>query len=276
MMLIRILGTAAAEGWPALFCDCPACSQARDRGGKNCRTRSSLQINDDLKIDFPPDSLVHSHRYGLTFHTLRYLLFTHSHYDHLASEQLSYLIPPFALQDKTTSLHIYGSEEVLQTLQGLGDYETYRRPELFNLLTPFQSFEIPPYRVETLKAIHGTENQCLNFIISREGKQFLYASDTGYYQDETWDFLENRGKRVDLVISECTGGPGRIEYGQHMGFPNVQDFRKKAEGIGLADSRTRWIISHFSHGGGMLHEELENLVRPEGFEVAWDGMEIQL
>jgi phosphoribosyl 1,2-cyclic phosphate phosphodiesterase len=275
-MLIKILGTAAAEGWPALFCDCSACSQARSRGGKSYRTRSSLQINEDLKIDFPPDSLVHSHRYGLTFHTLKYLLFTHSHYDHLASEQLSYLIPPFALQDKTTSLRIYGTEEVLQLLQGPENWDASKRPELLNRIEPFQSFELPPYRVETLKAIHGTENQSLNFIISREGRGFLYASDTGFYQDETWEFLEKRGKRIDLVISECTGGPERIGYGQHMGFPNVQDFRKKAEEIGLTDKKTRWIISHFSHTGAMLHEELEALVKPSGFEVAWDGMEIEL
>jgi len=34
-MKVKILGTAAAEGWPALFCRCPACQRARKLGGKN-------------------------------------------------------------------------------------------------------------------------------------------------------------------------------------------------------------------------------------------------
>ena len=33
-MKIHYLGTAAAEGWPALFCDCENCRRARIEKGK--------------------------------------------------------------------------------------------------------------------------------------------------------------------------------------------------------------------------------------------------
>lgn len=72
-MKIKILGTCAAEGWPALFCNCSSCQKARQLGGKNIRTRSSLQIDDLLKIDLPPDTLVHSYKYNMKLHKLRYL-----------------------------------------------------------------------------------------------------------------------------------------------------------------------------------------------------------
>ena len=49
-MKITFLGTAAAEGIPALFCNCQCCTEARRRGGKNLRTRSQSLINDDLLI----------------------------------------------------------------------------------------------------------------------------------------------------------------------------------------------------------------------------------
>ena len=55
-MKIRYLGTAAAEGWPALFCSCPICTHAREHGGKNLRTRTQAILDDDLLIDFPPDT----------------------------------------------------------------------------------------------------------------------------------------------------------------------------------------------------------------------------
>ena len=53
-MKIQILGTAAAEGWPALFCNCEACRRAREKGGKNIRTRAGTLIDDQLLIDFRP------------------------------------------------------------------------------------------------------------------------------------------------------------------------------------------------------------------------------
>ena len=33
-MKLQYLGTAAAEGWPALFCNCSACIKAKELGGK--------------------------------------------------------------------------------------------------------------------------------------------------------------------------------------------------------------------------------------------------
>lgn len=39
-MKLQYLGTAAAEGFPGMFCNCTACERARKAGGKNIRTRS--------------------------------------------------------------------------------------------------------------------------------------------------------------------------------------------------------------------------------------------
>ena len=58
-MRIKYLGTAAAEGVPAIFCSCEVCKKARELGGRNIRTRSQAIIDDRLLIDFPPDSCVH-------------------------------------------------------------------------------------------------------------------------------------------------------------------------------------------------------------------------
>ena len=65
-MKIQYLGTAAAEGWPALFCRCKACKEAARLGGKNLRTRSQAIIDDCLLVDFPPDTYLHMLRDGLT------------------------------------------------------------------------------------------------------------------------------------------------------------------------------------------------------------------
>ena len=56
-MKILYMGTAAAEGWPGLFCSCDVCSHARKAGGRNLRTRTQAMLDDDLLLDFPPDDL---------------------------------------------------------------------------------------------------------------------------------------------------------------------------------------------------------------------------
>ena len=58
-MKIKFLGTCAAEGFPAMFCQCPVCEKAREKGGKNIRTRSQAVIDDTLLIDFPADTYMH-------------------------------------------------------------------------------------------------------------------------------------------------------------------------------------------------------------------------
>ena len=55
-MKIKFLGTAAAEGIPALFCDCAVCQNARKVGGKEIKTRSQAIVDDKILIDFPADA----------------------------------------------------------------------------------------------------------------------------------------------------------------------------------------------------------------------------
>ena len=83
-------GTAAAEGWPALFCTCDACLQARARGGKEVRSRAAYMLGDRVRVDFGPDSYLHQQKYGLAYEKLEHLLVTHSHDDHWFPKDLAY------------------------------------------------------------------------------------------------------------------------------------------------------------------------------------------
>ena len=73
-MKVQFLGTGAAEGVPAEFCDCAVCREARLRGGKEFHSRSQLLIDGELSVDFPPDAYYHSLRFGVRLAEIRYLL----------------------------------------------------------------------------------------------------------------------------------------------------------------------------------------------------------
>jgi phosphoribosyl 1,2-cyclic phosphate phosphodiesterase len=183
-MKLKILGTCAAEGWPALFCDARM-PESRKLGGKNIRTRSSLQINDDLKIDFPPDTMSHVHKYGLELHNLKYLLVSHSHSDHLAVHDLEYMMEPFALPPVFESLKIFGNGASIKRIKNAQTEKVSRHPGLLNEIHSFQELDLLPYKISTLKAMHKPDEESLNYIIEKDGKRVLYACDTGYYESST-------------------------------------------------------------------------------------------
>ena len=116
-MKLTYLGTAAAEGWPALFCRCAYCQKALEKGGRNLRTRSQAMVGDDLLIDFPADSFSHMQQNGLNFSAVKYLLITHSHMDHFSPTDLHLRSTSYYAHDLTSeTLDLYGNERVCEFL----------------------------------------------------------------------------------------------------------------------------------------------------------------
>ena len=52
MKKVTILGSAAAEGIPAMFCNCRVCMKAWKNGGKDVRMRTAYKLNDHVRVDF--------------------------------------------------------------------------------------------------------------------------------------------------------------------------------------------------------------------------------
>lgn len=269
-MRILFLGTAAAEGIPALFCECETCRIARARGGKNLRTRSSILIDDQVKIDLPPDTLHHVLTYGVDLARLQHLLITHTHADHLALSDLHYLAPGFA--ERNQPLQIYGSADCIRVLSLLPE-AVLQRMELHSL-DPFTPYQVASYIVIPILAHHREDEQCFNYIVSDGQSTILYMCDTGWYREATWRYLA--GARLDAVIAECTKAFIDAPYDTHLGLREVLQFKQRLQEIGATHSETRWAVTHFSHNGNALHEELEQFCLPQGVEVASDGWAMML
>lgn len=284
-MKIKILGTAAAEGWPALFCKCSACQKARELGGKNIRSRSSILIGKEYKVDLPPDNYLHLIKFNLSLSEVKYLFITHAHYDHydpldLAMRKYPSTLTPFPL------LRIYGNSLVkkwtfslLEIIQKGFKENTAKYNFEFQLVEPFKEFQAGKLAVFPLLANHVPNQLCYNYFFSTSQWSFLQAFDTGWYSEETWERLKKITSRrpLDLVIMDCTNG--KIETGKkggHLGVKEIIEMKEKLSSYGSLKDSCRFIATHFSHGGCLLHQELEEVLSPEGIEVAFDGMEIEL
>lgn len=278
-MRIKYLGTAAAEGWPAIFCQCDACKKARELGGKNIRRRAQVLINDDMMIDLNSDNFSFSLDYNIDLSKIAYMPITHSHSDHFIIWDLELRGSDYAHNMTTDVLNIYANKEVYSTYKYLSD--KYFEDEIKSginctYVKPFVPFKAGSYTITPLEALHKRSEDCYIYIIEQNSKRILYANDTGIFPQSTFEYLKTlKGIKFDLVSFDCTCGP-RKAGGNHMGYPDNLEVKSRLEELGLVDENTKYVITHFSHNGGMLHHELEELVKDSGFTVAYDGMEIEL
>jgi phosphoribosyl 1,2-cyclic phosphate phosphodiesterase len=266
-MKIHFLGTTAAEGFPALFCRCPHCNEARNSGGKNIRTRSSAIIDDTLKIDFPPDTLHHVLRDRIDLGLVRDLFVTHTHSDHLRAEDLEMRLPVYA-HGLDHPLHIYGHDGVVRKCR-----EAFGRPGdehmIVRRIVPFETVDTGTALVTALPANHDPDETCLLFYIEKEGKSVFYGHDTGLLPDETWSWLSRRN--LDLAILDCTNG--NLPFtGGHLNIQAVLEIRDRLREEGMLRSGGQTVVTHFSHNIGLQHKDLEAIFDSEHIIVAYDGM----
>ena len=274
-MKLKYLGTGAAEGVPAVFCNCEVCQNARKEGGRNIRTRSQALINDDLLIDFPPDTYMHYLNYNFNLHGITELLVTHSHTDHFYA--IEFEMRQGGLAHPTPEkMRIYCNKEsekkFYELLPSKFDADKY-----FEIIyaAPFVPIKIKDYTVVPLLANHDKSEECLIFLISQGNKTILYGNDTGFFPEETMDYLEKNNVYINLLSLDCTM-QSRSEGTNHMGLMDNVEMRRRLEKINAVDENTIFIANHFSHNGGWNYEKMAEEAAKVGFLTTYDGMEVEI
>lgn len=277
-MRFKYLGTAAAEGVPAMFCSCEVCSISREKGGRNLRSRSQAVIDDKLLIDFPPDTYLHIYNGGVDITNIANCIVTHSHSDHLYAKDFEMRRMGFAhLPEGAKALTVYATGPSISEVQQIIDkYELDKQGRVFaKEIKPCQPFEADGYVITALEADHDESCMPVFYIISKNGKTVLYANDTGYFPDSTWEYLSEKKIYFDFVSLDCTYGSQPYHVG-HMSFETNLDVRNRLIEIGCADKSTIFCSNHFSHNGKLTYDDLVPIAEKEGFLVAYDGMEIKI
>lgn len=277
-MRIHYLGTAAAEGWPAPFCTCNNCQRARKEKGKNYRSRAQVLINDDLLFDFGPDSFYHTMAFNVDYSKVETVLLTHSHTDHFYPLDLILRGVPYAYDRDKNKMSIFGNEKCEamyeKMLKNDDDSGNLKDCIDFHLTKAFEGFKAKNYDVLPLQAQHDPRENCLIYSLTdKDGKTLFYGNDTGDITEETWKHIKNL--HFDVVSLDCTMG-GTPGCASHMGVEEAIVLKNKILEAGCADENTKFIITHFSHNGCLLHHELEERVKGTGFIVAYDGMVLDI
>ncbi len=278
-MKIRYLGTAAAEGVPAVFCKCANCENIRRLGYSEFRARTQVLLDGELCIDFPPEAYSNSLRFGVNLSDIRYLLVTHSHMDHFYAHDFILRGYKYAVTDGS-ALKIYGNQEVGKVFSECTAREmkdVVLKNISFTQISPFERFEVGGYTVTTIPANHSKTEDALLYHVEKGGKGYLHLYDTGRISDGAFEYLKECGCHADLVALDCTFGEHEGgEYSRHMGLPDDKITMQKLFEYGVADDKTKFIATHFSHNCNPVRERLEGICGELGVTPAYDGFEVEI
>lgn len=297
-MKITFLGTAAAEMYPAPFCSCPNCDQARREGGKNIRANSAALVDGDILLDMNVTCHYVAARLGISLEGVRHLLVTHPHPDHFEPDRLRWRrttkagVPPFdpaagvwsSRYTQAPEMVIYGNSYIKERLDAV------ILPEVF--ATAVYDFRFEPIRENEwtdcgdfaflpLRSNHGkSAGMAHTYILKRGGRTLFYSLDCGGYDEDQLALIA--AQRFDCVVMEGTFGLGayadedltRPTGKGHMNLKKNRTLRRFLLEHGCIVPDTPCILTHLCPHYTPPHEQFEDIACREGFMVAYDGMSI--
>jgi phosphoribosyl 1,2-cyclic phosphate phosphodiesterase len=251
---ITFLGTGTSTGVPMIACDCEVCTSADFH---DTRLRSSLMVQSEtttIIVDATPDF-----RYQMLREHIRHIdavLITHSHKDHIAGVDDT---RPFQFfSDKPTE--IYGNKMALEGVKNEIPYAFHQlkypgipKVNLHEVFSePFVIGDIPVIPI----SVWHYKMPVLGF---RFGN-FTYITDANRID-------ENEKKKIKgseiLVLNALRNEP-------HISHFTLQEAIALVKELSIPKA----YFTHISHQLG-LHKTV-NAVLPEGIELAYDGLKIEI
>ena len=254
-------------------------------GGPSLRKRSSVLVNDDLLIDLGPDIMTASQIHACSLTNVTYCLQTHPHADHL---DLSHLLSR-SLEYGTIGaprLHFYASPETLlragetfeRDLEGyslLGQEAEKRLNLKLHSIEALKPFTFGRYRATALPANHAPTMGAMLYAVEAGGRNIFYGTDTAVLAEPTWQAFHELHMCFDLVILDHTYGPAE-EGSDHLSAHQFMDHVARMRAEGLMTRSGRAIATHIAHQGNPVQPDLAAFAERHGYEVAYDGLVLDI
>lgn len=253
-MKVTFLGTGTSCGVPTIGCDCEVCT-SKDPRDKRLRTSALVETaGTRVLIDCGPD--FRQQVLPLPFSKIDGILLTHAHYDHVAGIDD---VRPFS---RFGDVDIYADSHTSEALRHNLPYcfakEKYPGVPDLNLHTiePHKEITIGDITVMPIRVMHGK----LPILGYRFGR-FAYITDMKTIEPQEMAYLDG----VEVLAVNAL----RFEkyHHSHQLVPDAIEF---ARSVGAK----RTLFIHANHDMG-LHAGLQARF-PEGFEMAYDGLVIEV
>jgi phosphoribosyl 1,2-cyclic phosphate phosphodiesterase len=251
---ITFLGTGTSGGVPMIACDCAVCISA-DKKDKRLRSSIMVQSNTTtLVVDSGPDFRYQMLRAGVK--QLDAILFTHSHKDHVAGLDDVRAFNFFLQQP----MNVYANEMTQEVIIREFPYAFYESkypgiPEIHLNTIAIEPFMVGDIVVTPIQVWH-LKMPVLGFRFGR----FTYITDAN---------------RIDVSEKEKIKGSEVMVLNTLRKEKHISHFSLD-EGIAVAQELQvpQTYFTHLSHQMGK-HADIDAAL-PEGINLAWDGLVIEL
>ena len=254
-MKLTFLGTGAADVMREVFEDC-----AFGWGEKSIRRYSSTLLDDKVLFDCSIFTLGGLALCSKDQSQIEHLLITHVHSDHVNFDAVQALA-------KTTKkpLNVW-------FLEGANPPELEN--VIFHPLKDREKMQVGEYLVTALKANH--EAFPAHYEVEKDGKKIFYGLDGAWLLHDTYYAMKNA--RYDAMILDATVGDydGDYRMAEHNSIPMIRSMEKSFKVFGIVKDETKIILSHLARTLHKSHSETEELVKNDGYIVAFDGMEMEV
>ena len=274
-MKLQYLGTSGAEGMPGIFCDCDICLEAEKRKGPNLRMRPCALIDDSILLDYSPDLYSARLRFGVRLSQVRNVFVTHPDAEHFHPELLEFYPYGSSIIRKGEGVTFYGNRSTKARFDAFMATRAGKRAEGYadyRLIEAFESISVNDITFTALPANHGVPGFCNLYLVERGSSSLLYAHDTGRLPESVWEYLKN--KKLTCVSMDASYGAHPTLDSGHMNFAMDIETHERMLKEGILADGAYFILNHFLHVGGMLHEEITAMMAPRGMLPAYDGMVI--
>ena len=251
-MRVTLLGTGTSVGVPRIGCRCPVC-QSGDERNKRLRCSILIETGDRrVLVDTTPDLRTQALRYDIR--QLDAVLFTHGHADHLhgLDDVRCYCF------DREDPLPCYADRLTLDRINRVFDYafdspfpKSLPRLDLRLIDGELSLFGL---EITPLTVFHG-ELPVLAFRIGT----FAYVTDCNRIPPEAMSQLRN----LDVLVLDA------LRHSEHPTHFNVE------QALAVVDELAP-VRTYFTHIAHDLDHEATNADLPDGVELAYDGLLLDL
>jgi len=252
---IKFLGTGAAEGIPAINCDCDHCARARQEGGKLVRERSAILLQlpgYNMLIEAPPDirDLINKQRVN----NLQGILVTRDTYSHIGGiKEFEWWPSPLDFLAEPGQFEAIRQEHWTDRLEKL----MFHIPYYPGAALDFGQFSLVPFAARQRSSVFGLS-------IRSEGKRVVYASST---PSRLTNYARSLVTGADvLIVNTPTFEPPKDD---HITLTEAIELKEEV-GVG------QLILTYVNHNN-RPYDELESYVSQySGVTVAYDGMSLKV
>lgn len=254
-MRVTFLGTGTSHGVPVIGCECTTCRSADPR---DARWRPSIYIETDdgqaILVDAGPDLRAQALRFGLR--RVDAIVFTHGHADHILG--IDEIRRFNALQQRPMAC--FGDGPTLSDIEQMFAYvfdpatsKGGGLPELA-LFTIAGPFCIGRQEIVPIPIVHGTRP-----ILGLRLGGFAYLTDCSRIPDASWALLEG----LDVLVLDA------LRERPHPTHFSLGEAVHAAHRI----AARRTLFTHMCHD---LSHESTNARLPQGIELAYDGLVLEV